>query len=176
MKQGKGCRVAAGIFVFLGVLVLIATLAAGFVYSTTKEWMPYELSFELPFAITHDYLMIGAGAMVIFFLVAAIFKGFARKAAKNAPKEPTEEELQQYFVDPAFTATFSIPAVSKKPEKETDEVGKKIVSVCCSEKGKKAAKIALPVIAAGIATATAVTMIQNGKKAKRRREFYRWLG
>ena len=176
MKQGKGCRVAAGIFVFLGVLVLIATLAAGFVYSTTKDWMPYELSFKLPFEIRHDYLVIGAGVMVICFLLAAILSGAARRAAKKAPQEMSDQQVMEYFVDPAFTATFSMPVVSKKPEKETDEVGKKIATVCCSEKGKKAAKIALPVIAAGIATATAVTMIQNGKKAKRRREFYRWLG
>ena len=173
LKSEKTHR-AGSVFLWIGIIFAILTVAAGAIHTTYYDWMPFELIFELPFTILLEYVLIGAGVTLIFLCIAWICYGVARAQARK------EEDLIYGEDDYCFEEEDEYelePVATKKSAGETVKaIKEKVVAVAKDEKVQKVGMVVIPAVAACIVTATIATAVQNSQKAKRRREFYRWLG
>ncbi|MBO5294751.1 MAG: hypothetical protein J6B71_05875 [Clostridia bacterium] len=172
LKSEKTHR-AGSVFLWIGIIFAIVTLIAGLIHTTYYNWMPFELIFELPFEILLEYVLIGAGVTLIFLCIAWICYGVARSQARKETDLIFGED-DYCFEDEEYELE---PVATKKSAGETVKaIKEKVITVAKDEKVQKVGMVVLPAVAACIVTAAIATAAQNSKKAKRRREFYRWLG
>ena len=176
MKSNKA-RVFAWIFFALMMLSLVTLIVQAAFYITAQDWMPYEFVFKLPFAIKLDYVMLNAAILILLFLFTLLFFACARRRARKnreAAEAALEEEPAYYLEEP--TAVSCRVAPTKTANTEAQDLQQQIAELISSETVQKVAKIAVPVLGACIVGAMVASTVRNHQKAKRRREFYRWLG
>ncbi|MBQ7346441.1 MAG: hypothetical protein IJW55_00635 [Clostridia bacterium] len=175
LKSEKTHR-AGTVLLWIGIILAIVTLAAGFVHCTKYAWMPFELIFEMPFEILLEYVLIGAGLTLIFLGIAWICYGVASHQAKRETDIMYGEDDYCFEEEDTCEVDVAPATPKKKPSDTVKEWKDKVVAVAKDEKVQKVGKIVLPAVAACIVTAAVAAAAQSGQKAKRRREFYRWLG
>ena len=175
MLRSEKTHRAGSVFLWIGIIFAILTVAIGAVHTTYYEWMPVDLIFELPFVIELEYVLIGAGLTLIFLCIGWICYGVASAQAKKETDYIYGED------DYTFENEYDFENVSVSAEKKgfgetVNAIKEKVITVAKDEKVQKVGMIVLPAVAACIVTVAVATAAQNSKKAKRRREFYRWLG
>lgn len=188
-----------------GVACLLRWLIGGgkeWLMEITKKiaGKPYALEGKFSEYITtylkNDYILIAIAVFAAFLLLAIILFVAAKRSAKKAAKAEAEaaeavaEEEAVVSVDCAevaeaegeedcgYVCIFSgyVKDIKKMSKQIADKVKAKMPEKLDKETLKKAGKIALPVVAGCIFTATVVSNYKYKKKAKRRRQFYEWMG
>ena len=151
--EKKKSRVSAKIFLALTILVFLALAAASAYYISLQDWMPYRFTFELPFTLKHEYLMIGSGATLVLLIITILL--FACPQKRKPAVEEAEDEYED-FDEMAFACAATPAAVdgaekAEKPQNTTDQA-------------KRVAKVALPIVGACIAGIAIGMLISKNKK------------
>ena len=142
-----------------------------------------------------EYIMIAliaAAALIVWAIILFIAAGVsAKKAAKRAAKleavvevveeaPATEEvvcvECEDEKESGCPVCGWSLEDLKKKKDELIAKINAKIPEKADKEGLKKIAKVVLPATAACIMTATVVSNVKHKIKAKRRRQFYQWMG
>ena len=202
MKKTK-CRKGGNFNLFMGILVgilagvacgvrwLISTNGDTWLRAITKQLTGQERQLMSPEMVTkvteylkNDYILIALIAAAAFILLAIIFYiadgANKKKALKRAYKDQYEEEYaveesatdDYYYADDA--AVKSEPVASAQTDKECvfKNMKAKVSAKLADENVKKVATVAT----ACVVTAVIASQVGNAIKAKRRHNFYRWLG
>ena len=160
MKSEKAHGAGRG-FLILGIVFAVLTLIVAGIHCMKYSWMPFELIFQLPFEILPEHVMIGAGVTVIFLAIAWICFGVASRRAKQ------EAAVLQNADDSVFEERGAEVVVCRgaREQHKTDRDTKATIG-----------KIAVPAVVIGVCSLALVFAGKKMKKAKHRRDFYRWLG
>ena len=136
-----------------------------------------------------EYLALIGFVAALVLLVSLILFGISKSEEAN---EAVDSEVDvETMAKASVEVTFTPPTPAAKPltKAKTEEVQsidctalekthklplKKIK--CDKELLKKIGMIAIPTAAVGLVVWSVSTNIKNAKKAKRRQQFYRWLG
>lgn len=166
------------VFLVFGILFAIVTVIAAVVHCMEYSWMPFELTFELPFQVLLEYVLIGAGLTLIFLGLAWICYGVASNRAKkesDALLHAEEVHFEEHF------ACEPVVVESKPCQNQSKNIAatwkSKLSRVADTDAARMVGKFVLPAVIAGAVAVTAVLVFtKKDKKAKRRQQFYRWLG
>ncbi len=126
-----------------------------------------------------EYLALVGFAAVLFMLVSLILFGIAKgEAESEALSDTVVETVAPASVEVTFPeqkkqgAPYAITCVKVDAKSSP----KKVTFQCDKALLKKIGMIAVPTVAVGLIAWSVSNNIQNAKKAKRRRQVYRWLG
>ena len=176
--KSKKIRTAAKVFLWLGIVLLLAAMAVTFAYLTTQDFFPLEFTNPQLNRFVNTYLnewlyptAVG-GASVLLLILALIFacaaRGVERReydALYDCANVYTEEE-------PDFEPVMSLPEEKRSVKAIAEKVGEKL-------KDKKVLAIgavALSAVTLGALAVSVSSNVKHARRAKRRREFYKWLG
>ena len=174
MKSNRR-RVAAKVFFWISMVVLVVLLAEGFVFSTLQDWMPYELTFELPFEMKHDYIEMTLAVLVLTVLTSIFLAISARRWARKEVEMLTDC-AECFGLDAADLASVDV-SEEDVPEKKTfKQVKDEVMAKLNSEPVKRTVKMAAPIVGACVVGVALATILNERARSKRRREFYHWLG
>lgn len=127
-----------------------------------------------------EYLALVGFVAVLFLLVSLILFCIAKgEAAEEVLSDPVVEAAAPASVEIRFTEPKkqAAPAHAISCIKvDTKTAPKKVTFQCDKALLKKVGMIAVPTIAVGLIAWSVSSNIENAKKAKRRRQIYRWLG
>lgn len=176
MKSTK-IRTAAKVFLWLGIVLLLATLALTFAYLTTQDFFPLEFTDPQLNSFVNKYLNewlypTALGGVSALFLILSLILACAARGAERREYEALYDCANCYTEEePDFE---QIPTIKeKKSVKEMmGTVGEKL-------KDKKVLTIgavALSALTVGALAVSVSSNVKHAKRAKRRREFYKWLG
>ena len=137
-----------------------------------------------------EYLALIGFVAVLVLLVSLILFGIAKSEEEH--ELPEAEEDEERLARASVEVTFSVPS---KPSKKLTNAQKAVVASvdctgdtkpalslkklslpCDKEMLKKIGMIAVPTVAVGLVVWSVSANIKQAKRAKRRRQFYRWLG
>ena len=176
-------------FLILGIVFAFITAITAIVHCMDYSWMPFELLFELPFAVLLEYVLIGAGMTVIFLGIAWIFYGVAGKQMKTEQDalviedDAVLEEFEEFeeFKEPAVCISCAPYAPCQTCQIETPIRKKtrkrKRVTVAGHDVTRYAVdNLVIPAVVAGVLAVSLAMVSKKSEKAKRRHDFYRWLG
>ncbi len=175
--KSKKIRTAAKVFLWLGIVLLLATLALTFAYLTTQDFFPLEFTNPQLHSFVNDYLnewlypTVLGGVTLLLLILALILACVARGAEKREYDDLYE--CADYYTEeePDFEPILTVK--EKRSVKElVGTVGEKL-------KDKKVLAIGVAALSAITVGALAVSVsanVKHAKSAKRRREFYKWLG
>lgn len=181
MERSKKTRRAAKVFLWIGIIALLVTAYAAFLhFGVAAENARFEMKNPDMQKFVDSYslecLLISAGVTLILFCIALICAGVAHKQAKRE-NEALYQAADEYYVEPSLEVSVSIPAgEAKKAAKSIKEIKDLIVEKAKDEKVQKVGKVVVPLALGCIVTAAIATTVGNNTKAKRRRQFYKWLG
>ena len=197
MKSTK-CRKGGNFNLFMGILVgilagfacgirwLISTDGDTWLRALTKQLMGKEAQLMTPDMATKtkeilkdEYILIAliaAGAFIvlaiIFYIANAANKKKALKRAYEEEIEPAEEAVDAYYYSDEQTAVEEAPAKTVNNGCALKNLKAKVAEKLADEKVKKVVTVA----AACAVTAVVVSRVGSAVKAKRRHQFFRWLG
>ena len=194
MKATK-CRKGGKFNLFMGILVgVLAGLACGlrwliseagdtWLRAVTKQLMGQEKQLVAPEAVTQikeylkdEYILIALIAAAAFIVLAILFfiadGANKKKALKRAYCDEYAEEEQ--MVDEYYEEETPVEAAPVQANTccKLQGIKEKVAEKFADEKVKKVAAVA----AACAVTAVVVSQLGGAVKAKRRHQFYRWLG
>ena len=196
MKKTK-CRKGGNFNLFMGILVgVLAGLACGlrwliseagdtWLRAITKQLTGEERQLMAPEMTTlikdnlkDEYILIALIAAAAFIVLAILFfiadGANKKKALKRAYADEYAEEEQ--MVDEYYEDETSVEAAPVAVQANTccklQGIKEKVSEKFADEKVKKVAAVA----AACAVTAVVVSQLGGAVKAKRRHQFYRWLG
>lgn len=165
------------VFLVFGILFAVVTVIAAAVHCMEYSWMPFELTFELPFEVLLEYVLIGAGLTLIFLGLAWICYGVASSRAKK------ESDALLHAEEIHFEERFACEPIAEaqpcqnKNKNTADTWKSKLSRVADTDAARMVGKFVLPAVIAGAVAFTAVLVFtKKDKKAKRRQQFYQWLG
>lgn len=160
--KSRRYRSAAKLLLCFGLLLCLGT---GAVYCVLTMTNLVDLDYE------PEYLLFGIVLAALFVMISLILHGIGRHHAKREWQEAVwQEENGADKKNAEEEAVVSTEVVSA----ETTD-GKKLA--VDKEKLKKIGMIAIPVAVVG--AAAAIVIAKNAKEkenARRRRDFYKWLG
>lgn len=175
--KSKKIRTAAKVFLWFGIVLFLATLALTFAYLTTQTFFPLEFTDpELnSFVNTHLNKWLYPtvlGGVAVLLLIVAIILACASKSAEKREYDVLCECADCYTEeDPNFEMYLMV--------KEKGCAGNCVGAIGEKLKDKKVltvGAIALSVITLGALAVSVSTNVRYAKCARRRREFYKWLG
>ena len=174
--KSKKIYTTAKVFLWAGIVLLLASLAVTFAYLTTVDAFRWEFrdaqlrQFVNEHLYRWEYPTVVGGTSAFLLILAIILACVARHCEKNEYETFYEEADdftdEEYEFDPIKTTD----ARSAKDVMST--VGEKL-------KDKKTLAIGAAALSALVVGALAVSVssnVKHAKQAKRRRDFYKWLG
>lgn len=198
MKSTK-CRKGGKFNLFWGILVaVLAGVACGLRWLISEpgdQWLRAitkqltgqerqlfapELATKIKDILKDEYILIALIAAAAFIVLAIIFfiadganKKKARKRAYEEEYELDEQAVDAYY-DAEEAADEAAPVAPAKTAAgcKLQDLKAKVSEKLADEKVKKVATVA----AACAVTAVIVSQVGSAVKAKRRRQFYHWLG
>ena len=150
-----------------------------------RQLVAPEMATKIKDYLKDEYILIALIAAAAFIVLAIIFyiangankKKALKRAYKNACKE--EYEAEEQAIDAFYSAEdASEEAVAPVASAQTDNgcvvknLKAKVAEKLADENVKKVATVAT----ACVVTAVVLSQVGNAVKAKRRHNFYRWLG
>ncbi len=175
--KSKKIYTAAKVFLWAGILLLLASLAVTFAYLTTQDFFPLEFTdIQLrQFVNEHlnrwEYPTVVGGTTVLLLVLAIILACVAHHCEKN--------EYETFYED---AEDFTDEEYEFDPIQSTSETrtAKDVMSRVSEKlKDKKTLAIGAAALSAVVVGALAVSVssnVKHAKQAKRRRDFYKWLG
>ena len=196
MKSTK-CRKGGKFNLFMGILIgILAGVACGIRWLISeagdkwlraitkqltgqeKQLFAPEMATKIQDLLKNDYILIALIAAAAFIVLAIIFfiadGANKKKALKRAYRD--EYEVEEQMVDEYYEEETPVEAVAAPVQANAccklQAIKEKVAEKLADEKVKKAATVA----AACAVTAVVVSQLGGAVKAKRRHQFYRWLG
>ena len=175
--KSKKIYTAAKTFLWVGIILLLASLALTFAYLTTVDAFPLEFTnvqlrqFVNEHLYRWEYPTVVGGTSALLLIMAIILACVARHCEKN--EYETFYEDAEDFTDEEYEFDPIEPTKSTRSAKDVmSTVGEKL-------KDKKTLAIGAAALSALVVGALAMSVssnVKHAKQAKRRRDFYKWLG
>lgn len=175
--KSKKIRTTAKVFLWLGIVLLLAALALTFAYLTTLESFPLEFTNSQLREFVNEYLnewlypTVLGGASALLLMLALILACVARRCERNE-YDVLYDNASYYTEDDYDFEPIDATEDTKSVKDVMGAVGAKL-------KDKKVLVIgaaALSALTVGALAASVSSNVKHAKQAKRRREFYKWLG
>ena len=194
--KSKKIYTAAKIFLWAGIVLLLASLAVTFAYLTTQDFFPLEFTDIQLRQFVNEHLnrwespTVVGGTTVLLLILAIILACVAHHCEKNEYEmfyEDAEDFTdEEYEFDPIQSTSETRTAkdvMSTVGEKLKDT---EVISPFLTEKDKDEAEedkktlaigaVALSAVVVGALAVSVSSNVKHAKQAKRRRDFYKWLG
>ena len=175
--KSKKFYTAAKTFLWVGIVLLLASLAVTFAYLTTVDAFPLEFTnvqlrqFVNEHLYRWEYPTVLGATSALLLILAIILACVARHCEKD--EYETFYEDAEDFTDDEYEFDPIEPTRSTRSAKDVmSTVGEKL-------KDKKTLAIGAAALSAVVVGALAVSVssnVKHAKQAKRRRDFYKWLG
>ena len=175
--KSKKFYTAAKTFLWVGIVLLLASLAVTFAYLTTVDAFPLEFTnvqlrqFVNEHLYRWEYPTVLGATSALLLILAIILACVARHCEKD--EYETFYEDAEDFTDDEYEFDPIEPTRSTRSAKDLmSTVGEKL-------KDKKTLAIGAAALSAVVVGALAVSVssnVKHAKQAKRRRDFYKWLG
>ncbi len=175
--KSKKIYTTAKVFLWAGIVLLLAALAVTYAYLTTVDSFKWEFTnvqlrqFVNEHLYRWEYPTVVGGTSALLLILAIILACVARHCEKN--EYETFYEDAEDFTDEEYEFDPIEPTKSTRSAKDVmSTVGEKL-------KDKKTLAIGAAALSALVVGALAVSVssnVKHAKQAKRRRDFYKWLG
>lgn len=192
--KAKGLRIVANLILWIGVVacllgaILALLLSNGITFGIATDYVPTPT----------DFIILGA-ALAVFIVVAIILHAIANVKEKRARIAACWEELEATeLLDEAEESVEEEELLEEEPAEVEEVVEEEVVEEEAPktklqlvkekivektplteeqlDKAEQIGKVAIPVAGAVAVLAMAVKLGSYRKQARRRRQFYNWLG
>ena len=189
MKKSVKTRRCACAFLWIGVVLLVLSIAAVAMYAMAEvqevvdflaDTFKVEAAYEWPEAVKAEHLTIALGVSIILVIIALIV--FAAARSQKAREDAEEEaEALRLAEEEAELEALRAGVEAVVPYEEEVEAEKKNWKQVLAEKAtpenlKKVGKVAVPVATACIMAAAIVKTVRKQDRKNFRKSFYRHMG